>query len=200
MQFTIAPVGRGSNPRCAARTGFRTPAVCRAASRVRAAPALGSAARTDAVAGNVRGAAQFAGRRVRQTGWQVTPLDHLRDSGGQSAVNSHGKSWAARPDWQLDPIKHKLIHAILKQVPRSINTWHIYHALLRPYDALGKLPAIEAVGPTNLHLAARLVAAQSVRPMSLPRDRRCQRRPRQAVQQLVETAMMIDATEDLAAL
>ncbi|MGV2528265.1 UNVERIFIED_CONTAM: integrase, partial [Bacillus thuringiensis] len=46
------------------------------------------------------------------------------------------------PDWQLDPVKHKLIQAILKQVPRSINTWHIYHALLRPYDALGKLPAI----------------------------------------------------------
>ena len=34
------------------------------------------------------------------------------------------------PDWQLDPVKHKLIQAILKQVPRSINTWHIYHALL----------------------------------------------------------------------
>ena len=104
------------------------------------------------------------------------------------------------PDWQLDPIKHKLIHAILKQVPRSINTWHIYHALLRPYDALGKLPAIEAVGPTNLHLAARLVAAQSIEADELAARSEMPTQARQAVQQLVETAMMIDATEDLAAL
>jgi integrase len=66
------------------------------------------------------------------------------------------------PDWQLDPIKRKLVQAVLKQVPRRIDTWNIYHALLQPYDALGGWPAIEAVGPTNLHLAVRLVAARSV--------------------------------------
>ena len=66
------------------------------------------------------------------------------------------------PDWQLDPIKRKLVQAVLKQVPRRIDTWAIYHALLQPYDALGGQPAIEAVGPTNLHVAARLVAMQSV--------------------------------------
>ena len=66
------------------------------------------------------------------------------------------------PDWQLDPIKRKLIQAVLKLVPRGIDTWHIYHALLRPYDALGKCPVIEAVDPTNLHLAARLVAAHAI--------------------------------------
>jgi hypothetical protein len=67
------------------------------------------------------------------------------------------------PDWQLDPIKRKLVQAVLKQVPRRIDTWNIYHALLQPYDALGGQPAIEAVGPTNLHLAARLVAERSVK-------------------------------------
>ena len=66
------------------------------------------------------------------------------------------------PDWQLDSIKRKLVQAVLKQVPRRIDTWAIYHALLQPYDALGGRPAIEAVGPTNLHLAARLVVARSV--------------------------------------
>lgn len=104
------------------------------------------------------------------------------------------------PDWQLDPIKHKLIQAILKQVPRGIDTWHIYHALLRPYDALGKLPAIEAVGPTNLHLAARLVAAQSIEADELAARSEMPTQARQAVQQLVQNAMMIDATADLAAL
>ena len=103
------------------------------------------------------------------------------------------------PDWQLDPLKRKLIQAILKQVPRSIDTWHIYHALLRPYDALGKLPAIEAVGPTNLHLAARLVAAQSIEADELAAHADLPMHARQTVQQLVQKAMMVDAPEDLAA-
>ncbi|UZZ09397.1 tyrosine-type recombinase/integrase [Ectopseudomonas mendocina] len=64
------------------------------------------------------------------------------------------------PDWQLDPLKRSLIQSVLKQLPRSIDTWDIYHALLRSYDALGARAAIEAVCSTNLHLAARLVAAR----------------------------------------
>ncbi|HFJ0420310.1 TPA: tyrosine-type recombinase/integrase [Pseudomonas aeruginosa] len=64
------------------------------------------------------------------------------------------------PDWQLKPLKRKLIQSVLKQLPRDIDTWDIYHALLHSYKALGSRPAIEAVCPTNLHLAARLVAAQ----------------------------------------
>ncbi|MFT8232297.1 tyrosine-type recombinase/integrase [Pseudomonas guariconensis] len=102
------------------------------------------------------------------------------------------------PDWQLDPIKHKLIQAILKQVPRSINTWHIYHALLRPYDALGKLPAIEAVGPTNLHLAARLVAAQSLEAGELAVQSEFPAPAMQAAQLLVKNSMKVDVSDDLA--
>jgi len=64
------------------------------------------------------------------------------------------------PDWQLEPLKRKLIQSVLKQLPRDIDTWDIYHALLHSYKALGSRPAIEAICPTNLHLAARLVAAQ----------------------------------------
>ena len=102
------------------------------------------------------------------------------------------------PDWQLDPIKHKLIQAILKQVPRSINTWHIYHALLRSYDALGKLPAIEAVGPTNLHLAARLVAAQSLEAGELAVQSEFPAPAMQAAQLLVKNSMKVDVSDDLA--
>ncbi|MGP3790480.1 tyrosine-type recombinase/integrase [Pseudomonas sp. B392_1p] len=64
------------------------------------------------------------------------------------------------PDWQLEPLKRKLVQSVLKQLPRDIDSWDIYHALLRSYEALGSRPAIEAVCPTNLHLAARLVAAK----------------------------------------
>jgi len=66
------------------------------------------------------------------------------------------------PDWQIDPLKRKLVQAVLKQVPMGMDSWHIYRALLHSYDELGKRPAIKAVRPTNLHLAARLVAERCV--------------------------------------
>lgn len=102
------------------------------------------------------------------------------------------------PDWQLDPIKHKMIQAILKQVPRGIDTWHIYHALLRPYDALGKLPAIEAVSPTNLHLAARLVATQSLEAGELAAQPEFLATAMQNSQLLVRNGMKVDVSDDLA--
>ena len=104
------------------------------------------------------------------------------------------------PDWQLDPIKRKLIQAVLKLVPRGIDTWHIYHALLRPYDALGKCPVIEAVDPTNLHLAARLVAAHAIETNELAEQSEVSPvLARQTVERLVKTAMLVDTPEDLVA-
>ena len=104
------------------------------------------------------------------------------------------------PDWQLDPIKRKLIQAVLKLVPRGIDTWRIYHALLRPYDALGKCPAIEAVGSTNLHLAARLVAAHAIEADELAEQSEAfPVLARQTIERLVKTAMLVDTPEDLVA-
>jgi len=66
------------------------------------------------------------------------------------------------PDWQIDPLKRKLVQAVLKQVPMGLDSWHVYRALLQSYEELGQRPAIKAVRPTNLHLAAWLVAARCV--------------------------------------
>jgi len=66
------------------------------------------------------------------------------------------------PDWQIDPLKRKLVQAVLKQVPMGMDSWHIYRALLQSCDELGKRPAIHVVRPTNLHLAARLVAERCI--------------------------------------
>jgi len=66
------------------------------------------------------------------------------------------------PDWQIDPVKRQLVQAVLKQVPLGLDAWHVYRALLQPYDELGKRPAIEAVRQTNLHVAARLVAERCI--------------------------------------
>jgi len=66
------------------------------------------------------------------------------------------------PDWQIDPLKRKLVQAVLKQVPMGLDSWHVYRALLHAYEELGQRPAIHAVRPTNLHLAARLVVERCV--------------------------------------
>lgn len=100
------------------------------------------------------------------------------------------------PDWQLDPLKRRLVQSVLKQVPRGLDTWAIYHALLQPYDALGGRAAIEAVNPKNLHLAARLIAAQSIAADD-PEDSDIPVQVRRSVQRLVQDAITADAAEDL---
>jgi hypothetical protein len=61
------------------------------------------------------------------------------------------------PDWQLDPLKRRLIQTVLKQTPRGIDSWQIYHALSRPNDLLDGHPPIDVVTPENLHIAAHVV-------------------------------------------
>ncbi len=101
------------------------------------------------------------------------------------------------PDWQLDPLKRSLVQSVLKQVPRGIDTWDIYHALMQPYDELGRRAAIEAVRPTNLHLAARLVAAQCVEASAPAAPSEFPVQVRQSVQRLVQDAITVDTAEDL---
>lgn len=99
------------------------------------------------------------------------------------------------PDWQLDPLKRRLVQSVLKQLPRGIDTWDIYHALLRSYEALGTRPAVEAVNPTNLHLAARLVAAQCIQASEPAVTTEFPEQVRQSVQRLVREAVAADAAE-----
>lgn len=68
------------------------------------------------------------------------------------------------PVWQLDPLKRQLVQAILKQTPRGVDTWDIYHALLRPHDALGNRSPVEAVTPENMKTAVRVVIEQCSQP------------------------------------
>ncbi|MDI3491907.1 tyrosine-type recombinase/integrase [Azoarcus communis] len=63
------------------------------------------------------------------------------------------------PDWQLDPLKRRLIQTILMQMPPGIDTWHIYHALTRPSDLFQGQSPIEAVTLENLHLVVHLVCS-----------------------------------------
>lgn len=61
------------------------------------------------------------------------------------------------PDWQLDPIKRRLVQCVLKQLPRSIDTWEIYDALMQAHDEFDGKTAIEALTAQNVHGVARLL-------------------------------------------
>lgn len=99
------------------------------------------------------------------------------------------------PDWQLDPLKRRLVQSVLKQVPRGLDPWHVYHALLHIYDELGPRPAIEVVRPANLHLAARLVITRCVQANEAEAEFPAE--VRQSVQRLVQDAITADAAEDV---
>ena len=101
------------------------------------------------------------------------------------------------PVWQLDPLKRQLVQAVLRQTPRGVDTWDIYHALLRPHDVLGNRAPIEAVTPENMKIAVRVVVEQCsqreepLAPMPYPID------VRQRVQQLVQNAIAADAAQPM---
>jgi hypothetical protein len=99
------------------------------------------------------------------------------------------------PDWQLDPLKRRLVQSVLKQVPRGVDTWQVYHSLLHIYDELGPRPAIEVVRPANLHLAARLVITRCVQANDAKAEFPAE--VRQTVRRLVQDAITADAAEDV---
>jgi len=99
------------------------------------------------------------------------------------------------PDWQLDPLKRRLVQSVLKQMPRGIDAWNIYHALLHGYDELGGRPAIEAVRPANVHVATRLVIARCVQASEAESEFSAE--VHQSVRRLVQDAIRADASEDV---
>ena len=95
------------------------------------------------------------------------------------------------PVWQLDPLKRQLVQAILRQTPRGVDTWDIYRALLRPHDALGNQPPIEAVTPENMRVVVRVVVEQRPQPDEPHAPTPYPIEVRQSVQRLVESAIAV---------
>jgi integrase len=65
------------------------------------------------------------------------------------------------PDWQLDPLKSRLVHAVLQQA-KGVDSWQLYRVLLLSREALGGRSAIEAVSSTNLHEIIQMVSRDLV--------------------------------------
>ncbi|WP_085706849.1 integrase arm-type DNA-binding domain-containing protein [Pseudomonas sp. B35(2017)] len=64
------------------------------------------------------------------------------------------------PVWQLEPLKRQLVQEVLRQTPRGIDTWDIYHSLLRPDEALAGKSSLEAVTSQNMKEIASLLIAR----------------------------------------
>lgn len=81
------------------------------------------------------------------------------------------------PVWQLEPLKRQLVQTVLRQTPRGVDTWDIYHALHRPDEALGGRSFLDAVTQQNMKEIASLLVVQCARSdASLPAN---DHRPRQ---------------------
>lgn len=69
------------------------------------------------------------------------------------------------PDWQLDPLKHALVHTVQQQV-KDVDSWQLYRVLLQPRDMLEGCSAIETVSSGNLHEIAQMVICGLVKDYS----------------------------------
>ncbi|MDH1440529.1 tyrosine-type recombinase/integrase [Pseudomonas sp. GD03721] len=69
---------------------------------------------------------------------------------GKLLTLSMGNRGQRVPDWQLDPLKQELVHAVLQRV-KDVGSWQLYRMLVQPREMLGGRSAIEAVSSTNLH-------------------------------------------------
>ncbi len=55
------------------------------------------------------------------------------------------------PDWQLDPLKHKLVLAIFKSLPQ-LEAWDVYRLLSEPHDRLRGCTPVDIVQPENFEV------------------------------------------------
>lgn len=92
--------------------------------------------------------AKLAGKSRRWITYELTA--------GNLLSISLGNRGQRVPDWQLDPVKRQLVQAILKQTPRGVDSWEIYHALTRPHMLLKGQSPIDAVTAANLDAAVHI--------------------------------------------
>jgi hypothetical protein len=60
------------------------------------------------------------------------------------------------PDWQLDPLRHKLVIAVLTRSP-DVDAWWRYGALCKLYERLKGRSPIDGLTPDNFEITSRIV-------------------------------------------
>lgn len=95
------------------------------------------------------------------------------------------------PDWQLVPLKHKLVQALMKRCPHA-DSWELYHKLTRPHPDLGDRAPIDIVAPSNLGLVFQVIT-DGLSPLNEPEAAPVPvfEEVRQSVRQLLDRAVVL---------
>ena len=59
------------------------------------------------------------------------------------------------PDWQLDPLRHKLVLTVLKRFP-DVDAWRLYRTLCEPHERLKGRSPIDVLTPDNFNETIRI--------------------------------------------
>jgi integrase len=103
--------------------------------------------------------AKLVGKSRRWVSYEIQARHLLALSVGHRGVRV--------PDWQLDPLKGRLVRMVLAGTSSSLDTWAIYDALTRPLEALQRKPPIDAVTVSNLDFVTALVCDSVVAALRL---------------------------------
>lgn len=60
------------------------------------------------------------------------------------------------PDWQLDPLRHKLVLTVLKRFP-DVDAWRLYWTLCKPHERLKGHSPIDGLTMDNFEITTRIV-------------------------------------------
>lgn len=81
---------------------------------------------------------------------------------GKLLALSVGNRGQRIPDWQLDPLKQRLVHAVLVR-SEGVDSWQLHQMLLQPRVSLDGRAAIEGVSLANLHEVVQMVSSDLAR-------------------------------------
>ncbi|VFR36341.1 Integrase [plant metagenome] len=93
--------------------------------------------------------AKLAGKSRRWISYEIQARNVLALSVGHRGLRV--------PDWQLDPLKGRLVRTVLGRLSAGIDSWQIYHALTQPHDQLEGRSPIQSVAPANFQRVAGLI-------------------------------------------
>lgn len=111
---------------------------------------------------------------------------------GKLLAISLGNRGQRIPDWQLVPLKQKLVQVLLKQCPDT-DPWALYHLLTKPHVELADRAAIDTVTPSNLGRVLRAITSSQRLSHDLEDDLpQFSGHARQNVQPLVDNAAVLE--------
>jgi hypothetical protein len=109
---------------------------------------------------------------------------------GKLLTLSMGNRGQRLPDWQLSPLKGRLVQAVLKQVASHADAWDIYRALTSSNPHLAGRVPVDMATPVNLPAIVQAVVTECGDPVEYLRP--FQEQARVAVQRLTQSGTVVE--------